>query len=67
MMINDIKRTDVLTQEMLDGLIEDMEYTRLSFINQAVEMLQILKIRIDRGDKITDEVSHVVYDPDSFR
>ena len=29
----------------------------MSFINDAVDILKVLKIRIERGDKITDAVS----------
>ena len=31
-------------------LLESMEYSRLSFINDAVDILKVLKIRIERGD-----------------
>lgn len=46
---------------------ETMEYNRLSFINDAVEILKVLKIRIERGDKITDAVSHRIYNLPDFK
>lgn len=48
------KNDDILSKELISFLLETMEYNRLSFINDAVEILKVLKIRIERGDKITD-------------
>ena len=55
------KNKDILSKDLISFLLETMEYSRLSFINDAVEILKVLKIRIERGDKITDEVSHKIY------
>lgn len=60
------KNSDVLTKELMGYLLESMDYTSISFINTAVELLQLLKIRIDRGDRITDEKTGVVYTRRSF-
>lgn len=60
------KTSDVLTRELMDYLLESMDYTSISFINTAVELLQILRIRIDRGDRIVDEMTGSVYNRRSF-
>ena len=44
-----------------------MDYASISFISWAVDILKVLKIRIDRGDKITDAVSGEVYTRRSFQ
>ena len=51
------KNDDILSKELISFLLESMEYSRLSFINDAVDILKVLKIRIERGDKITGAVS----------
>lgn len=61
------KNDDILSKDLISFLLETMEYSRLSFINDAVEILKVLKIRIERGDKITDEVSHKVYNMEEFK
>ena len=61
------KNDDILSKELISFLLETMEYNRLSFINDAVEILKILKIRIERGDKITDAVSHQIYNLPDFK
>ena len=47
--------------------MESMNYSNISFINWTVEVLKIIKTRLERGDKITDEVSGITYDIKSFR
>lgn len=44
-----------------------MEYTSIGFINDTIAILKVLKIRIERGDKITDAVSKRVYDMPGFQ
>ena len=61
------KNDDILSKELISFLLETMEYNRLSFINDAVEILKVLKIRIERGDKITDAVSHRIYNLPDFK
>ena len=61
------KNKDILSKDLISFLLETMEYSRLSFINDAVEILKVLKIRIERGDKITDEVSNKIYTMDEFK
>lgn len=61
------KYDDTLSKELISFLLETMEYNSISFINDAVEILKVLKIRIERGDKITDEVSGRVYTLEEFR
>lgn len=55
-----------MSKELISFLLETMEYNSLSFINDAIEILKVLKIRIERGDKITDEVSRQVYEKKNF-
>lgn len=61
------KNDDVLSKELISFLLETMEYNRLSFINDAIDILKVLKIRIERGDKITDAVSQKVYTLSGFK
>lgn len=61
------KNSDVLTQELKGYLLESMDYGSISFVNTAIEILKILKIRIDRGDRITDEQTDIVYNRETFR
>ncbi len=66
-LFEEAKRSDTLSKELISNLLEAMEYSSISFINWSIEVLKILKTRIDRGDKITDAVSKVVYDKKSFQ
>ena len=59
-------RSDVLSKKLIDQLLESMSYSSISFINWTVEVLSVIKTRLDRGDKITDEVSGVTYTTASF-
>lgn len=61
------KNDDILSKELISFLLESMEYSRLSFINDAVDILKVLKIRIERGDKITDAVSLETYTMKGFK
>ncbi|MCI7738301.1 MAG: hypothetical protein ACI4GE_11540 [Lachnospiraceae bacterium] len=61
------KTSGVLSKELVCYLRESMEYSSLGFINDAIDILKILKMRIDRGDKIKDEVSGVIYNDKEFR
>lgn len=61
------KYDGVLSKELISFLLETMEYSSLSFLNDAISILNVLRIRIERGDKITDEVSKRTYTVDEFR
>ena len=61
-LFDEARRSDTLSKELISNLLESMEYSSISYINW-----KILKTRIDRGDKITDAVSKVVYDKKSFQ
>lgn len=61
------KNDDILSKELISFILETMEYNSLSFINDAIEILKVLKIRIERGDKITDAVSHRTYNMSEFK
>jgi len=66
-LFEEAKRSEILSKELISNLLESMKYSSISFINWSIDVLKILKIRIERGDKITDEVSHIVYDQKSFQ
>lgn len=61
------KNDDILSEELISFLLETMNYNSISFIHDAIEILKVLKIRIERGDKITDAVSKRTYDMDEFK
>lgn len=65
-LIDEAKRSEILSKELIDRLFECMEYSSISFINWTIDVLKIIKIRIERGDKITDAVSGITYDLSSF-
>ncbi len=66
-LFEEAKRSDTLSKELISNLLESMEYSSISFISWTIDVLKILKTRIDRGDKITDAVSKIVYDKKSFQ
>lgn len=66
-LLDQAKHGDVLSKELIAYLLETMEYNSLGFLNDAIEILKVLRIRIERGDKITDEVSKKVYDQKEFQ
>lgn len=59
-------RSSVLSRKLIDQLLESMSYSSISFINWTVEVLKVIKTRLDRGDKIMDEVSGITYTVNSF-
>lgn len=61
------KNDNLLSKELISFLLESMDYNRLSFLNDAVDILKILKLRIERGDKITDAVSLETYTLQGFK
>lgn len=66
-LLEEAKTSSVVSKELISNLLESMDYTSISFLNWSVEVLNVLRIRIDRGDKIQDAVSGITYDKDSFR
>ena len=54
-------RSNILSRKLIEQLMESMNYSSISFINWTVEVLKIIKTRLERGDKITDEVSGITY------
>ena len=60
-------RSNTLSKNLIAELMESMNYSSISFINWTVEVLKIIKTRLERGDNITDEVSKITYDMKSFR
>lgn len=61
------KNDDILSKELISFLLETLDYSSISFVNDAIEILKVLKIRIERGDKITDAVSKKVYTMSIFK
>lgn len=61
------KYDDILSKDLISFLLETMEYSSISFINDAISILEVLRIRIERGDKITDEVSKKTYTLKEFK
>ena len=53
--------SDVLSEKLISQLLESMEYSSISFINWSIEVLKLIRVRIERGDKIKDEVSGEIY------
>lgn len=66
-LMEEAKTSSVVSKELISTLLESMDYTTISFLNWSVEILKVLRIRIERGDKIQDAVSGITYDMDSFR
>ena len=66
-LFNEASRSNVLSKKLIDQLQESMSYSSISFINWTIEVLKLLKARIERGDKLTDETTGVTYDLQSFR
>ena len=61
------KESPVLSREVTDTLLESLEYSSISFLNQAVEILGIFRARLERGDRIILETSGDVLNLRSFR
>ena len=64
---NEATRSNILSKNLICALLESMEYSSISFINWTIEVLRVIKTRLDRGDKITDEVSGITYTARTFR
>lgn len=60
-LIDEAKRSEVLSKELITQLMEVTNYNSFTLINWSIDVLKIIKTRVDRGDKITDEVSKVIY------
>ena len=56
-LFNEATKSNVLTKKLIDQLLESMTYSSISFINWTIETLSLIKARLQRGDRITDEVS----------
>lgn len=64
---NEAVRSHILSKRLVNQLLEGMEYSSISFINWTIEVLSVIKTRLDRGDKITDEISGITYTTKTFR
>lgn len=63
---NEATHSSVLSKHLISELLESMNYSSISFINWSVEVLSVIRTRLERGDRITDEVSGITYTMDSF-
>ena len=66
-LFNEAAKSNVLTKKLIDQLQESMTYSSISFINWTIEVLTLIKNRLERGDRITDEVSGEVYTTQTFQ
>ena len=66
-LFNEASKSNILSKQLVDKLQESMTYSSISFINWTIEVLRLLKARIERGDKIKDETTGVIYDLYTFR
>ena len=66
-LFNEAAKSNVLSRKLIDQLQESMSYSSISFINWAIEVLTLVRNRLERGDRITDEVSGEVYTVSSFQ
>ena len=60
-LFNEATKSNVLSKKLIDQLQESMSYSSISFINWTIEVLTLIKNRLERGDRITDEVSGGLY------
>ena len=51
-MREELLRTQTLSKQLLDSLQEELTYSSISFINNAVDSLKIIRKRLERGDCI---------------
>ena len=49
-------RSNILSKNLISELMESMNYESISFINWTVDVLKIIRTRLESGKKITDEV-----------
>ena len=66
-LFNEASKSNIMSKQLVDQLQESMTYSIISFINWTIEVLKLLKARIERGDKIKDETTGVIYDLYTFR
>ena len=60
-LFNEASKSNILSKQLVNQLQESMTYSSISFINWTIEVLKLLKARIERGDKIKDETTGVIY------
>lgn len=66
-LFNEAAKSNVLSKKLIDQLQESMTYSSISFINWTIEVLTLIKNRLERGDRITDEVSGEIYTTKTFQ
>ena len=65
-MYEEAVRSNILSRQLIEELLNSLDYTGISFINSTIEVLKVIRTRLERGDRITDEVSGITYTMDSF-
>ena len=58
-LFNEATKSNVLSKKLIDQLQESMSYSSISFINWTIEVLTLIKNRLERGDRITDFSSYI--------
>ena len=66
-LFNEASKSNILSKQLVDQLQESMTYSSISFINWTIEVLTLIKNRLERGDRIIDEVSGEVYTTKTFQ
>ena len=66
-LFNEAAKSNILSKKLIDQLQESMTYSSISFINWTIEVLTLIKNRLERGDRITDEVSGEIYTTKTFQ
>ena len=65
-MYEEAVRSNISSRQLIEELLNSLDYTGISFINSTIEVLKVIRTRLERGDRITDEVSGITYTMDSF-
>ena len=53
-MYEEAVRSNILSRQLIEELLNSLDYTGISFINSTIEVLKVIRTRLERGDKITD-------------
>ena len=51
-LFNEAAKSNVLTKKLIDQLQESMTYSSISFINWTIEVLTLIKNRLERGESL---------------
>lgn len=51
-LFNEATKSNVLSKKLIDQLQESMSYSSISFINWTIEVLTLIKNRLERGTEL---------------